>query len=120
MIPDPPFQIIIIIIPIVLGLLFGGFFISIKKDSVIHFIVLSVFGLCIFVIGMYQDNLVMNEYNELVDEHNEQLQIIINNADCDVLPEIYQAQYYELFKEKIKSKYIFDCVAEKEQLEMFR
>lgn len=44
-------------------------------------------------------------------EYQELVQTDIDNATCKDLPLMYE--HYRGFKEKIKSKYIFDCVAEK-------
>jgi hypothetical protein len=85
-----------------------------KTDSTfLHFFPICFGILLAFIIIFFITIPIYDEYISSVTKE-------IENADCDELPLLYQDYDSGTFKEKIKSKYIFDCVAEKEQLESMR
>jgi hypothetical protein len=120
MIPEMPIPLITIILAPILLLLFGSFILAISRDNASFFIVGVLIAASLSGVTIYYDNLQMEEYSKLLDEYDSQSQKIIESSDCDVLPELYNQEFWNSYKEKIKSKYIFDCVAEKEQLELMR
>jgi hypothetical protein len=120
MIPEPYFPLTLIIILPVLGIALGSFSLTLHTDNKFYFIIGIIMVISIMSIAGYYDYSEGEKYQKLWNEHNRELEKIISTSDCNILPELYDQEYYKKFKEKIKSKYIFDCVAEKEQLEMLK
>ncbi len=88
---------------------FGSMTLIFKFENILPMVCVIVFGMSIFSFGIY----LMMEYS---NEYNEQLEIEIENADCDGLKELYDKS--SRMKEKIKTTYLFDCVSDKQDLEM--
>lgn len=80
-----------------------------EKDS----IVITSVIICIVIIGvmLYYVSIDNQKYSDAVNAE-------IETASCNDLIKMYND--YALFKEEIKSKYIFKCVADKESLELLQ
>ena len=120
MIPEPSLSLLQIILFPVLGIIIISMAFAMHKDKSSYFIIGVIITILIICITVYYDYLEGEKYQKLLDKHNNEIEKIILTSDCNVLPELYNQEYYKNFKEKIKSKYIFDCVAEKEQLELLK
>ncbi len=83
---------------------FGSLTLIFKFENILPIVCVIIFGTAVFSFGIYSTM----EYSK---EYNEQLDIEIENADCDKLKEMYDNSSRK--KNQIKNEYIFDCVQDK-------